>query len=146
MNAKWIDQFMSLAKVVATFSKDPDCKVGAIIVDKRRIIISSGYNGFPKSIRDEAYRLNNKTVKRELTLHAEVNAILNANADLTDHTILTTKPPCVHCALMVIQSDISMIVMPALDSSSSWFEQHQRALQLLREAGVGVVIMEKDDV
>lgn len=146
MNHKWIDRFMGLAKTIAAFSKDPDCKVGAVIVNPKRIMISSGYNGFPYGIEDRHERLTNKTVKRELTLHAETNAILNADVDLYACAMFITKPPCIHCALMVIQSGISMIVMPKLDAGSSWFEQNRRAMQLLCEAGIRVIEVENSNV
>lgn len=44
---------MDIAKQVATWSKDPSTKVGAIIVDENNKIISTGYNGTLPQIDDE---------------------------------------------------------------------------------------------
>jgi dCMP deaminase len=43
----WDLRFLTLAKTVSTWSKDPSTKVGAVIVDKNRRVVSLGYNGFP---------------------------------------------------------------------------------------------------
>ena len=44
---KWDNRFVAIAELVADWSKDPGTKVGAVLVQDRRII-STGYNGFPK--------------------------------------------------------------------------------------------------
>ena len=49
----WHNRFMDIAKQVATWSKDPSTKVGAIIVDENNKIISTGYNGALPQIDDE---------------------------------------------------------------------------------------------
>ncbi len=38
---------MSLAKVSALRSKDPNTKVGAVIVNNKKRVIALGYNGMP---------------------------------------------------------------------------------------------------
>ena len=43
---KWDERFSRIAYEVATWSKDPGTKVGAVLVLDRRII-ATGYNGFP---------------------------------------------------------------------------------------------------
>jgi dCMP deaminase len=58
---KWDKNFLQLAKTVSTFSKDPSTKVGAVIVDDDNRVISIGYNGFPKGIKDDN-RLDNRVV------------------------------------------------------------------------------------
>ena len=49
---KWDKRFLELAKLVGSWSKDPSTKVGAVIVDCNNRIISVGYNGFPKGVKD----------------------------------------------------------------------------------------------
>lgn len=41
---KWHSRFMEMANLVASWSKDPSTKVGAVIVDDKRRIVSVGYN------------------------------------------------------------------------------------------------------
>jgi dCMP deaminase len=75
---KWDKNFLELAKTVSTFSKDPSTQVGAVIVDDDKRVISIGYNGFPKGVRDD-HRLDNRELKYEMIVHAEANALLFAN-------------------------------------------------------------------
>lgn len=71
---KWHHRFLSLAKHVAGWSKDPSTKVGCVIAKDKRIV-SVGYNGFPEGIRDTYERLNNRELKYQIVQHAEENAI-----------------------------------------------------------------------
>ena len=69
----WVERFHSLAKEVATWSKDPDCQVGAVVVSPDRRLFTAGYNGFPAGIQDKKNRLSTKSVKNYYTVHAEIN-------------------------------------------------------------------------
>lgn len=48
----WDDYFMSVAFLSAQRSKDPNKQVGACIVSQDQIILSIGYNGFPRGCHD----------------------------------------------------------------------------------------------
>jgi deoxycytidylate deaminase len=50
----WDARFMALAEHVAGWSKDPSTKVGAVIVSPDRRQLTTGYNGFPQGIADDA--------------------------------------------------------------------------------------------
>ena len=79
MSQRWDSHFVHLALAIAAdMSKDPDTKVGAVIVGPDREIRSTGFNGLSRGITDTHERLTNKELKRELMVHAEINAILNA--------------------------------------------------------------------
>lgn len=135
--AEWDGRFMRQALEVATWSKDPEVKVGAIVVspDKRRV--SWGYNGFPRGVHDTKDRL--KGAERvPLTAHAELNTILNAGCDLSGWTLFVTRPPCLECAKAIIQARISRVVCMALPADSSWHENCKQATSLMREAGLTV--------
>ena len=62
VNLKWDERFLRMAKEVSTWSKDPSTKVGAVGVDINRRIKCTGYNGFPRSIRDDS-RLDDRDSK-----------------------------------------------------------------------------------
>src|SRR3990172_2103187 len=77
----WDSRFLRLAEFVAQWSKDPNTKVGAVIVDGTHRIVSLGFNGFPRGVDDDE-RLRNRELKLKLMVHAEMNAILFAGRAL----------------------------------------------------------------
>ena len=115
INSKWDIRFMRLAKEVSTWSKDPSSKIGAVIVNDRRRILATGYNGFPEGIEDTEERLNNREEKYPRIIHAEMNALLNAlkNGVSVEGATLYVYglPVCPDCTKSVIQSGIKRIVM-----------------------------------
>lgn len=108
---KWDDRFMRIAQEVATWSKDPSTKVGAVIVDGNRVV-SMGFNGFPKGTLDHPELYTNRERKYRRVIHAEKNAITFANRSVEGCTIYVTYAPCSPCAAQIIQSGITRIVCP----------------------------------
>jgi dCMP deaminase len=104
---KWITRYFDLAEFVATWSKDNSTKVGAVIVDERKRIVSVGFNGPPIGVIDDPSI--SREAKLYRTIHAEENAILFANSNLANCTIYVTQPPCAHCTAVVIQSGIKHV-------------------------------------
>lgn len=43
---------MKLAQFFSEWSKDPRTKVGAVIIGENGQVLSQGYNGFPRGIKD----------------------------------------------------------------------------------------------
>lgn len=109
-STNWDHRFLDLAKLVASWSKDPSTQVGAVIVDNQNIIVSVGFNGFPKGIKDND-RLNHRDSKYQIIVHAENNALMFAKRPLDNCTIYTYPfMPCPRCAGMIIQSGIKRVV------------------------------------
>lgn len=111
----WDEYFMGVAVLSAKRSKDPNTKVGACIVNPRKRIVGIGYNGFPYGCEDDAFPWENKNPnfldnKYPYVVHAEPNAILNANGDVNDCTLYVSLFPCNECAKLIIQSGIKHIV------------------------------------
>ena len=105
--SKWDQRFCELAKFVSDWSKDPNAKVGAVLFSKRGGDITVGYNGFPIGVEDSADRLENKDMKLEMVVHAEVNAIVAAGLRAFGTTLYVWgKPICARCAGPIIQSGI----------------------------------------
>lgn len=77
LSDKWLQRLMALAVFISDWSKDPSTKVGAVISEGNRIV-SVGYNGFPRGIVDDVNRLNDRQTRLKYTIHAELNAILQA--------------------------------------------------------------------
>ena len=112
----WDEYFMGIAMLAARRSKDPNTQVGACIVSQDNIIISTGYNGMPKGCSDDVFpwdrsaQIENDT-KYPYVVHAELNAILNANGrDLRGSRIYVALFPCNECAKSIIQSGIQEVV------------------------------------
>lgn len=109
----WDEYFMGIAMLAAKRSKDPNTQVGACIVSQDNIIISTGYNGMPKGCSDDEYpwaREGSET-KYPYVVHAELNAVLNANGrDLRGSKLYVALFPCNECAKAIIQSGIAEIV------------------------------------
>lgn len=146
MLTKWQTRFVKLAYEVSTWSKDPDCAVGAVVVSPDMSQLSYGYNGFPRGIADTPHRLGNKEVKNRLTVHAEVNAIVNAARDLRGWTLYCTKTPCHNCAAAIIQARISEVVVPKPNTASRWFNSNLAAIGMFKEGGINVVLFEPSDM
>lgn len=109
----WDEYFMGVAMLAAKRSKDPNTQVGACIVSQDNIILSTGYNGFPKGCSDDEFpweREGNDT-KYPFVVHAELNAILNCNGkSLKGSKIYVALFPCNECAKAIIQSGIGEVI------------------------------------
>ncbi len=109
----WDEYFMGVAVLASKRSKDPNTQVGACIVDSDKIILSTGYNGFPYGCSDDIYpwEREGSDTKYSYVVHAELNAILNARGkDLKGATLYVDLFPCNECAKAIIQSGISELV------------------------------------
>jgi len=136
----WDLRFLDLANYISNWSKDPSQKVGAVIVDKNRRVLSVGFNGLPRDVEDSPERLNNKELKLSLVVHAEVNAILFSNCNLTGSTLYVSLAPCSRCAGLIIQSGISKVVCPKPDKNISqrWKDSYELSMAMFKESGIKV--------
>lgn len=135
---------MGLAKFVAGWSKDSSTQVGAVVTDSKNRIVSLGYNGLARGVEDKPERLNNRERKYRLIVHAEANAIIFAQCDLTDCTLVTWPfMPCASCAAMVIQSGIKRCVAP-FNENPRWIEDFRLSQEMFKEAGVELALLEPE--
>lgn len=144
---KWDNRFLNLAAHVSQWSKDPSTKVGSCIVGPTNRVVSVAYNGFPVGVDDSPKYLNDREKKLQRTIHAEPNAILFAQRDLTDHTLYVYPfQPCVNCAALIIQSGITRVVSPIASAElrERWHESMLAAEELFSEAGVELVLVGKE--
>jgi dCMP deaminase len=138
---KWHSRFVDLAKHISEWSKDPSTKVGAVIVDEKRRIISTGYNGFSIGVEDTDDRLFNRDIKYEMIVHGEINAIVFARQDLTNTTLYTYPfMPCSRCASIVIQSGIKTVVAPE-NHNPRWTESFALSTKLFNESNVKLILL-----
>ena len=110
---KWISRYLTLAKDISTWSLDPSRKIGAVAVGSKGQILSQGYNGFPRGIKDTEERLNDREQKYKYVVHAEMNVIYNAtfNGVALDgaHLFVYGLPVCSECAKGIIQVGVKKV-------------------------------------
>jgi dCMP deaminase len=147
----WDEYFMQIAKVVALRSNCLKRKVAAIVVKDRRII-STGYNGTPRGVRNcneggcaRCRALGQSGTQLDVCLcsHAEENAITQAayhGISLRDATLYCTLSPCITCAKMIINAGIAEVVY------ESPYPLESAVVALFREAGVRLRVLKSDGV
>jgi dCMP deaminase len=134
----WDQYFMGVALLSALRSKDPNTQVGACIVNQKKRIVGIGYNGLPYGCQDDSFPWDNKgdflETKYPYIVHAEANAILNANALLDNCTLYVSLFPCHECVKLIIQSGIREIVF--LSDKYRDSESDQAAKRMLDASGI----------
>lgn len=109
----WNEFFFRHVYLAAAKSKDPRTQIGAILV-RDRVVISEGFNGFPRKVLDSKERLENRETKLDFIVHGEANAILNAcrHGVCTSNSILITNgTPCNFCAKLLIQAGVKSVLI-----------------------------------
>lgn len=141
-HSEWHEYFMGLATAVKAKSKDPSTKVGAVIVGPGKEVRSTGFNGFPKGVRDLDERYEDRDVKISLAEHAERNAIYFAARNgipIEGCTMyIAGLPPCVDCARAIVQSGISTVIVESAEIPERWKKACEPALLVLHEGGVSI--------
>jgi dCMP deaminase len=139
MNSIWDRRFLELAKMVSTWSKDPHKKVGTVIIDDKRRIKGLGYNGFPAGVADSEHRLNDKSLKLMLMVHAEINALFDARGL---GVCIYTYPclPCTQCLGAIQRNGIKRIVSLPPKPGTKW--DPELVINLAEEMGIEIVIIE----
>jgi dCMP deaminase len=139
---KWDERFLRLAEHVSTWSKDPSTAVGSCIVRPDKTIASLGFNGLPRLVEDSHERLHDRDLRLAITLHAELNATLNAKEPLAGYTLYVWPfHPCSACAAAIIQAGITRVVAPPTECER-WSTSFELAGMMFREAGVTVDLMD----
>ena len=147
----WDQYFMNIAHVAASRGNCIRRQVAAVLVLDRRII-STGYNGTPRGVRNccdgGCPRCNSdtpsgKNLSECLCSHAEENAIVQAayhGIAVKGATLYTTYSPCLQCAKMIINAGIREVVY------HERYSIDETSLGLLHEAGVIVRPLVEDPV
>lgn len=141
---KWNKRFMELAFLVASWSKDPSTKTGAVIVGPDKEIRSTGYNGPVRGVNDDVKERLERPTKYDFFEHAERNALYNAcltGVSVKGCTMFATHTPCVDCARAIIQSGIQTVITNHLvidekTPQNTWRDKISVSAQMFKEAGV----------
>ena len=140
---------MDIAHVAASRSNCSRRQVAAVVVRDKQII-STGYNGTPRGIKNCSEggcpRCNSDVPSGQglhqcLCSHAEENAIVQAAYNgimLKGATLYTTYSPCLLCAKMIINAGIVEVV----------YHEHYTiddvSTALLKEAGVKIRAVDEE--
>ena len=139
----WDEYFMQIAGIVALRSNCMKRKVAALIVKDRRIV-STGYNGTPRGVRNcneggcprcNSLAASGTNLEECFCSHGEENAIVQAayhGISVKDATLYSTFSPCLICTKMIINAGIREVVY------RQDYPLNDSALKLLGEAGVVV--------
>jgi dCMP deaminase len=137
----WDTYYLNIAHVVASRSNCIRRHVAAVIVKDQRII-STGYNGTPRGIRNcfeggcprcAGDTPSGADLGECICSHAEENAITHAafhGISVQGAILYSTASPCLMCAKMIINSGVKVVI---------YEEEYQFSAQtkaMLSEAGV----------
>jgi dCMP deaminase len=125
-------RYMRMAFVWSENSYCQRRKVGVIVV-KKNMIISDGYNGTPSGFENVCEDENNIT--KPYVLHAEANAITKiarSSNNSEGATLYVTASPCIECAKLIIQAGIIRVVY-------SEVYRLEDGIQLLQRAGIETI-------
>lgn len=141
-NKKWAARMLTLAKEVASWSKDESTKVGAVITTKDGAPVSWGFNGMPMGVDDTVPERHERPLKYKWFCHAERNALDLAPRDVSDCVMFVTFSPCSGCAQSIIQRGIKTVVIDANftadKSPERWQEDMFVALEMMKEAQIDI--------
>ncbi len=141
------EYFTAMAELISTRSTCLRRQFGSVIVQNNHVI-STGYNGAPKDmphcieigcLRDDLEIPSGQKHEICRGVHSEQNAIIQCaihGESTKDGTLYVTGYPCKICAKMIINSMIKRVVI-----SGSYSDME--GIDLLKEAGIEVTIMEK---
>lgn len=134
----WDETFMMMADLIAFRSKDPNTQCGACIVNDKNIVVGLGYNGFPRGCSDDKlpWGREGKVLdsKYAYVVHAEANAIMNANSMVTGSRIYVNLFPCNECAKLIIQSGIKEVIFSC--DKYCQLDNFKASKKMLKMAGI----------
>lgn len=143
----WDEYFSTIADDVA---KRSTCtregrQYGAVIVNDKREIVATGYNGV---IRGAAHCESIGCIKDELEIdsgmghgicpavHAEQNALIQAGRHSEGATMYVNGYPCKICARLIVNAGIQKVVISGDYSDKD-------GLSILKDSGLEVLILKK---
>ncbi|QHJ72863.1 dCMP deaminase [Proteus phage 2207-N35] len=139
------ETIMDFAQLIAEESKCCKYKVGAVIVRDGKIIghgcngtlpgtvncndhsLNSGWLDYSYRLKDD-FRLAHRLWASEYELHAEMNAIINANSNVRGSILYVTMVPCKKCSIMLAGFGFKKVYYRDT--------HHNNGLEMLEKAGI----------
>lgn len=140
-STKWHRRYLSLAREISTWSKDPSRRIGAVAVSEKGRVLATGYNGFPRGINDSEVLYHDREYKYSRVVHAEMNCIYNAtyNGVCLDGSTMYIwgLPMCSDCAKGAIQVGVRAVYFDAEEEiPDQWLKSMETTIEMFREVGV----------
>ena len=121
MRPDWDEHFLSIAESCALMGTCVRRQVGAVVVDARRRILSTGFNGtppkWPHCGRKSGEVLcpgfnaaSGKGLDACYANHAEINALINCPDVDAARVCYSTASPCISCVKALLCTNISRVV------------------------------------
>ncbi|MBR0431215.1 cytidine deaminase [Candidatus Saccharibacteria bacterium] len=110
----WDEYFMNLAEAVSAKSKDPSSKMGCVIVDQNKRVVSLGYNGMVQGADETKMTLKERPMKYYFVIHSEMNALIFAHQNLEGCTLYNRVATCENCLKHCLQAGIKRFVYKEL--------------------------------
>jgi dCMP deaminase len=137
------EYYLKMLELVASRSTCGRRAVGAIITDQQGHVLSTGYNGTPIGIPHctEVACLGRWDPKgdssRCLSVHAEVNALVQCVRLEFAHTIYASCTPCFNCSKLICNTPIQRVVCREVyaDETGLW---------LFAQRGIHLVVVESN--
>ncbi|KAI1081200.1 cytidine deaminase-like protein [Whalleya microplaca] len=142
LRPSWDSYFMSLASLAAQRCNCMKRAVGCVLVDARHHVVSTGYNGTPRHLRNcgeggcprcnSGDSTSGAALATCLCLHAEENALLEAGRErIREGSVLYCNTcPCLTCSIKIVQVGIGEVVY------NQGYSMDGEAAQVFRTAGV----------
>ncbi len=122
--------YMRMAEELAKRSTCARLSVGTVITDRNlENVVAIGYNGNARRFPNEC---DGPTPGACGCIHSEQNALVKAPGGMPDKVVFVTESPCVTCAKLLIQGNVSYV----------FFREAYRdpaGLQVLEQAGIQAV-------
>jgi dCMP deaminase len=126
--------YMRMAEELAKRSTCLRLQVGTVITDASLSnVLGIGYNGNARGLPN---RCDSAEPGRCGCIHSEMNALVKAPGLTPAKVVFVTTSPCVMCAKLIIQSDVSHVFY-----RSAYREPH--GVEVLLEGGVVPVLYER---
>jgi len=138
MRPSWDETFLRVCEIMKERGTCQRLQVGAAVVKGCRII-STGYNGAPRSLEHCHHDLYNGHAQDDPHLvgghcanaeHAESNALMVAGERADGATLYSTVSPCLNCMRLAVTAGIKRIVF------AEWFRKTEPSKALAAAAGI----------
>jgi len=122
--------YMRMAEELAKRSTCARLQVGTVLTDARlEHVVSIGYNG---NARGFANRCDSDEAGRCGCIHSEMNALVKSPGEMRNKVAFVTASPCVMCAKLMVQANVSHLFYRAAYRDTS-------GLEVLDKAGIVAV-------
>ena len=139
------DYFSQIATLVGERSTCRRRKVGCVLVDSKKHVVATGYNGVPSGFThcldqpcEGASAPSGVDLDKCLAVHAEVNAFLQLTSE-DKLTAYLPATPCFSCAKMICNSNVVRIV------AEEWYP-HPMVKEMFRNANIELVVRNEKNV